>query len=121
MNTKLVISNLSVAFEEKQNVLSNINLEIYDSEIGSCLGQQCGKTTLLRAIAGFENIHSGSIIKDGTCISNNLENTAVSSRNMGMVFQDYALFPNMNVNSNIEFGLKNLSNKEKNERVITLI
>ena len=39
MNTKLVISNLSVAFEEKQNVLSNINLEIYDSEIDACLGQ----------------------------------------------------------------------------------
>ncbi len=122
MNTKLVISNLSVAFEEKQNVLSNINLEIYDSEIGCLLGPSgCGKTTLLRAIAGFENIHSGSIIKDGTCISNNLENTTVSSRNMGMVFQDYALFPNMNVNSNIEFGLKNLSNKEKNERVDYLL
>ena len=110
MNTKLIISNLSVAFEEKKNVLSNIDLEINDTEIGCLLGPSgCGKTTLLRAIAGFETINSGSILKDGVCISNNLENMPIASRSMGMVFQDYALFPNMDVSSNIAFGLKDLS------------
>ena len=122
MDTKLIISNLSLAFEEKENVLTNIDLEIHDSEIVCLLGPSgCGKTTLLRAIAGFETINSGSIIKDGVCISNNLENTPVASRNMGMVFQDYALFPNMDVKSNISFGLKDLSKKEKSDRVNYLL
>ena len=122
MNTKLVISNLSVAFEEKKNVLSNIDLEINDTEIGCLLGPSgCGKTTLLRAIAGFETINSGSILKDGVCISNNLENMPIASRSMGMVFQDYALFPNMDVSSNIEFGLKDLSKEDKSDRVDYLL
>jgi len=122
MNTKLVISNLSVAFEEKKNVLSNIDLEINDTEIGCLLGPSgCGKTTLLRAIAGFETINSGSILKDGVCISNNLENMPIASRSMGMVFQDYALFPNMDVSSNIAFGLKDLSKEEKSDRVDYLL
>ena len=122
MNTKLIISNLSLTFEEKENVLSNIDLEIHDSEIVCLLGPSgCGKTTLLRAIAGFETINSGSIIKDGICISNNLENTPVASRNMGMVFQDYALFPNMDVKANISFGLKDSSKKEKSDRVDYLL
>ena len=122
MNTKLIISNLSLTFEEKENVLSNIDLEIHDSEIVCLLGPSgCGKTTLLRAIAGFETINSGSIIKDGVCISNNLENTPVASRNMGMVFQDYALFPNMDVKANISFGLKDSSKKEKSDRVDYLL
>ena len=122
MDTKLIISNLSLAFEEKENVLTNIDLEIHDSEIVCLLGPSgCGKTTLLRAIAGFETINSGSIIKDGICISNNLENTPVASRNMGMVFQDYALFPNMDVKANISFGLKDSSKKEKSDRVDYLL
>ena len=122
MDTKLIISNLSLTFEEKENVLSNIDLEIHDSEIVCLLGPSgCGKTTLLRAIAGFETINSGSIIKDGVCVSNHLENTPVASRNMGMVFQDYALFPNMDVKSNISFGLKDLSKKEKSDRVNYLL
>ena len=122
MDTKLIISNLSLAFEEKENVLTNIDLEIHDSEIVCLLGPSgCGKTTLLRAIAGFETINSGSIIKDGICISNNLENTPVASRNMGMVFQDYALFPNMDVKENISFGLKDSSKKEKSDRVDYLL
>tara|TARA_X000000368_G_scaffold393700_1_gene359643 strand:+ start:1104 stop:2153 length:1050 start_codon:yes stop_codon:yes gene_type:complete len=122
MDTKLIISNLSLAFEEKENVLTNIDLEIHDSEIVCLLGPSgCGKTTLLRAIAGFEAINSGSIIKDGVCVSNHLENTPVASRNMGMVFQDYALFPNMDVKANISFGLKDLSKKEKSDRVNYLL
>ena len=122
MNKKLIISDLSLVYEEKNEVLANIDLDINDSEILCLLGPSgCGKTSLLRAIAGFENINSGSIIKDGTCISNNLENTPVSKRNMGMVFQDYALFPNMDVDSNIAFGLKGIPKKEKNERVEYLL
>ena len=122
MDKKLIISNLSLTFEEKNKVLSNINFHIDDSEIGCILGPSgCGKTSLLRAIAGFESISSGSILKDGVCITNSVENTPVANRNMGMVFQDYALFPNMDVKSNIVFGLKNSTELEKDNRVNYLL
>ena len=122
MDKKLIISNLSLMFEEKNKVLSNINFHIDDSEIGCILGPSgCGKTSLLRAIAGFESISSGSILKDGVCITNSVENTPVANRNMGMVFQDYALFPNMDVKSNIVFGLKNSTELEKDNRVNYLL
>ena len=122
MDKKLIISNLSLAFEEKNKVLSNINFHIDDSEIGCILGPSgCGKTSLLRAIAGFESISSGSILKEGVCITNSVENTPVANRNMGMVFQDYALFPNMDVKSNIAFGLKNSTELEKDNRVNYLL
>ena len=62
-----------------------------------------------------------SILKDGVCISNSLENTSVQDRKMGMVFQDYALFPNMDVKTNIAFGLKNNTKKEKENRVNYLL
>jgi iron(III) transport system ATP-binding protein len=103
-------------------VLTNINFDLEESEIGCILGPSgCGKSSLLRAIAGFENINSGSILKDGVCISNSLENTSVQDRKMGMVFQDYALFPNMDVKTNIAFGLKNNTKKEKENRVNYLL
>ena len=122
MDKKLIISNLSLTFEEKNKVLSNINFHIDDSEIGCILGPSgCGKTSLLRAIAGFESISSGSILKDGVCITNSVENTPVANRNMGMVFQDYALFPNMDVKTNIAFGLKNSTELEKDNRVNYLL
>ena len=122
MDKKLIISNLSLMFEEKNKVLSNINFHIDDSEICCILGPSgCGKTSLLRAIAGFESISSGSILKDGVCITNSVENTPVANRNMGMVFQDYALFPNMDVKSNIAFGLKNSTELEKDNRVNYLL
>jgi iron(III) transport system ATP-binding protein len=103
-------------------VLTNINFDLEESEIGCILGPSgCGKSSLLRAIAGFENINSGSILKDGVCISNSLENTSVQDRKMGMVFQDYALFPNMDVKTNIAFGLKDATKKEKEDRVNYLL
>ncbi|MBD50427.1 MAG: ABC transporter ATP-binding protein [Euryarchaeota archaeon] len=122
MNKKIIISNLSLIFGEKNKILSNISLNIQDSEINCILGPSgCGKTTLLRAIAGFEDVSSGSILKDGICITNSVENMPVANRNMGMVFQDYALFPNMDVKTNIEFGLKNHSDLEKENRVNYLL
>jgi iron(III) transport system ATP-binding protein len=125
MNKKLIISDLSLVYgnqEDNHKILSNINFDLEESEIGCILGPSgCGKTSLLRAIAGFEDIISGSILKDGVCITNNLENTPVQNREMGMVFQDYALFPNMNVRSNIAFGLQNKTKKEILDRVNYLL
>ena len=122
MNKKLIISDLSLEYKDKNKVLSDINFDIEESEIGCILGPSgCGKTSLLRAIAGFEDINSGTILKDGVCISNNLENTPVQNRQMGMVFQDYALFPNMDIKSNIAFGIKNQTNNDKDKRVNYLL
>jgi len=125
MNKKLIISDLSLVLEnnkDKSKVLTDVNFDLDESEIGCILGPSgCGKTSLLRAIAGFENINSGSILKDGVCISNSLENTSVQNRKMGMVFQDYALFPNMDVKTNIAFGLKDATKKEKEDRVNHLL
>ena len=125
MNKKLIISDLSLVLEnnkDKSKVLTDVNFDLDESEIGCIFGPSgCGKTSLLRAIAGFENINSGSILKDGVCISNSLENTSVQNRKMGMVFQDYALFPNMDVKTNIAFGLKDATKKEKEDRVNHLL
>ena len=125
MNKKLIISDLSLVLEnnkDKSKVLTDVNFDLDESEIGCILGPSgCGKTSLLRAIAGFENINSGSVLKDGVCISNSLENTSVQNRKMGMVFQDYALFPNMDVKTNIAFGLKDATKKEKEDRVNYLL
>ena len=125
MNKKLIISDLSLVYDNKEDsrkILSSINFDLEESEIGCILGPSgCGKTSLLRAIAGFEDIISGSILKDGVCITNNLENTPVQDREMGMVFQDYALFPNMNVQSNIAFGLQKKTKKEILDRVNYLL
>ena len=125
MNRKLIISDLSLVLEnnkDKNKVLTNVNFDLEESEIGCILGPSgCGKSSLLRAIAGFENINSGSILKDGVCISNSLENTPVQDRKMGMVFQDYALFPNMDIKTNVAFGLKNNTKKEKEDRVNHLL
>jgi iron(III) transport system ATP-binding protein len=125
MNKKLIISDLSLVLEnnkDKSKILTDVNFDLDESEIGCILGPSgCGKTSLLRTIAGFENINSGSILKDGVCISNSLENTSVQNRKMGMVFQDYALFPNMDVKTNIAFGLKDATKKEKEDRVNHLL
>ena len=125
MNKKLIISDLSLVFgddKDSSKILSNINFDLEESEIGCILGPSgCGKTSLLRAIAGFENIISGTILKDGVCISNNLENTSIQNRKMGMVFQDYALFPNMDIKSNIAFGLKDKTKVDKEARVNYLL
>lgn len=96
----------------KVEVLKGIDLEIEKGEFICFLGPSgCGKTTLLRIIAGLEKLDSGSILVNGKEITT-LE---PSQRNLSMVFQSYALFPNMTVFENIEYGLKNKV-KDKHER-----
>jgi putative spermidine/putrescine transport system ATP-binding protein len=87
----------------KNQVLRDINLEIEKGQLVTLLGPSgCGKSTLLRCLAGLESITDGKISIDGIDITN----TEPKARNVGMVFQQYSLFPNMNVSENIAFGLK---------------
>lgn len=83
--------------------VKDLNLTIHDGEFFTFLGPSgCGKTTTLRALVGFNNPASGEILVDGKDISRE----PVEKRNIGMVFQSYALFPTMTVYENIAFGLK---------------
>jgi iron(III) transport system ATP-binding protein len=85
-------------------VIPNLNAEIKGGELFTLLGPSgCGKTTLLRMIAGFNSIEGGDICFNDTRI-NDMD---PSKRNIGMVFQNYAIFPNMTVRDNVAFGLKN--------------
>lgn len=98
----LRIEKLVKAFGANQ-VVKNIDLAFNKGEFISLLGPSgCGKTTILRMIAGFERPTSGSIFVEGRDITA----LAPNRRNIGMVFQAYALFPNMNVLDNVAFGLK---------------
>ena len=85
-------------------VIPDLTLDIRDKEFFTLLGPSgCGKTTLLRMIAGFNTVEGGDFFFDATRI-NEME---VSKRNIGMVFQNYAIFPHYTVRQNVEFGLKN--------------
>lgn len=99
-------------------VLKNIDLTISDGEIVSILGPSgCGKTTLLNLILGLTDADSGKIIFDGQDITN----VPMEKRGFNIVFQDYALFPNLNVMQNITYGLKNTPNISTQEEVNELI
>lgn len=99
-------------------VLKNINLEINKGEIVSILGPSgCGKTTLLNLILGLTNVSEGRIIFDGEDITQ----MPMEKRGFNIVFQDYALFPNLNVYENIVYGLKNKPNISTTKEVQDLI
>jgi ABC-type Fe3+/spermidine/putrescine transport system ATPase subunit len=100
--TKLEIQSLRHVFN-RQEVLHDINFSVNDGEFLSILGPSgCGKTTILRILIGLLQPTSGSIIKDGIDITT----MPASKRNMGIVFQNYALFQNMSVLGNVEYALK---------------
>jgi spermidine/putrescine transport system ATP-binding protein len=88
---------------ENQEVIKNISLKINKGEFLTLLGPSgCGKTTTLRIIAGFETLTSGSVLLEGK----HVEDKQPNERNVNTVFQNYALFPHMNVYDNIAYGLK---------------
>ena len=116
-NSALVIENLSHSYNKKNAnsiILNTINLKIKKGELLGLLGPSgCGKTTLLRLIAGFEYPIKGKIFLENQEITNSQKILPPEKRNIGMVFQDYALFPHLNVYQNTVFGLKNRSNKNR--------
>ena len=100
----LQCANIQKSYGDKQ-VLHDIDLTLAAGEIGVLLGPSgCGKTTLLRIIAGLTSPDNGRITLDAQDITN----TPVHQRGLGMVFQEYALFPHKNVFQNVAFGLRML-------------
>lgn len=113
------VKNLSKSFD-KQSVFENINFTIKQGEFITLLGPSgCGKSTLLRSLAGLHSVDAGEIWVDDT----NITNVKPQQRDIGMVFQSYALFPNMTVQQNIAFGLKmkKLANSQIKKQVAKII
>ncbi|MGI2293642.1 ABC transporter ATP-binding protein [Paenibacillus sp. GXUN7292] len=115
MSVSIIVDNVVKKFEDT-TVINKLSLQIKPGELFTLLGPSgCGKTTLLRMIIGFNSIDGGSI----RIADKEINHIPVSKRNMGMVFQNYAIFPHMSVKDNIAFGLKNrkLGKEEMEKRI----
>ena len=113
----LEIKNLAILFDGK-TIISDISLRLEQGRIGCLLGPSgCGKTTLLRTIAGFEQPRRGEVRVNGRCFSSPSSLVPVEQRGVGMVFQDFALFPHLAVRDNIAFGLQEQSGEARRARV----
>lgn len=117
----LSIQNLSISYDN--NVLNNFNLGLNQGDIFALLGNSgSGKSSALRFIAGLDNAKGGSVSLDGLELSNEGKHIIPpESRGIGMVFQDYALFPHMTVEKNISFGIQDHPRKIKKQRVKELL
>ncbi|MGE5522633.1 MAG: ABC transporter ATP-binding protein [Rhodospirillaceae bacterium] len=105
-----------------QSVLHGVSFELQRGTIGCLLGPSgCGKTTLLRCIAGFERVLAGEIRLNGSVVSSARYTLPPESRRIGIVFQDYALFPHLTVARNVAFGLHGLDAGARSARVADLL
>ncbi|MBV1872204.1 MAG: ABC transporter ATP-binding protein [Gammaproteobacteria bacterium] len=101
---------------EQETVIKNFSLSLSQGEIGSLLGPSgCGKTTLLRSIAGFSSLQQGRITLKGEEISTPNKTVRPELRHIGMIFQDYALFPHLSILENVCFGLKGSKTDKRNK------
>ena len=107
-----------ISDHQGQVILNDLSLTLQQGEIVALLGPSgCGKTTLLRAIAGLQAITQGNIQLNGRIISSPDIFVPSESRGIGMIFQDYALFPHLNVADNILFGVQGLTALQKAHRL----
>ena len=112
----ITFKNICKSYDNKTQVLKGIDLEVEEGELLTLLGPSgCGKSTLLRCLAGLEQVQQGHILLEGRDITD----LDARQRQIGMVFQQYSLFPNMTVEQNMAFGLKiqRLSKAEINDRI----
>ena len=117
MRMKLEIKNISLNLDGDR-ILDNLNLSINEEEIISIIGPSAsGKTSLLRVIAGFENITTGKIKLNNQVVDDTLSVIGPEKRNIGIIFQDLALFPHLNCAENITFGISKLPTEEQIQRL----
>ena len=109
----LQINNIHCGYDNLA-VVEDFSLDIHEGELTCLLGPSgCGKTTVLRAIAGFEEITHGEIRLNDRTISTSDFTLPPEQRRLGMVFQDYALFPHLNISENISFGLHSHNRQDR--------
>jgi len=124
MSALLDIQAITCRYDDKV-IFSDLSFQVAAGSIACLLGPSgCGKTTALRAIAGFEPVYSGTITLDGRILGSTRVSLPPEQREVGMVFQDYALFPHLTVAANIGFGLHKLSRdarKRKTGELLELI
>ncbi|MGZ5095433.1 MAG: ABC transporter ATP-binding protein, partial [Burkholderiales bacterium] len=121
MTALLEVRHISQAYDHRA-VLEDFSFTLNAGNIACLLGPSgCGKTTVLRCIAGFEPLTQGEIVLHGEIMSRPGLTVPTERRRIGMVFQDYALFPHLTVGRNISFGLHTLSEAERSARVAELL
>ena len=115
-DAKLNLQSVGIVLDSKV-ILDDVNLKIDTGEIVSLMGSSAsGKTSLIRSIAGFHNITSGMIQIDGQIVDDSISRSDVAIRNVGVIFQDLALFPHLTVRENICFGLNNIDSAKQQNR-----
>ena len=118
----LELEDFSAGYASGQNVVESINMSVEKGQLVCLLGPSgCGKTTVLRAISGFQTPRTGQITLDGLELANAHHSLEPEKRNVGMVFQEHALFPHLTVKDNIGFGLNKIKSQIKAERIAQLL
>jgi iron(III) transport system ATP-binding protein len=122
----LEVQNLHVSYGNRPvdtaEAVAGVSFGLHAGDIGVLIGPSgCGKTTLLRAVAGLERASAGSILLSKTIVSSESIHLPAESRRIGMVFQDYALFPHMDVAHNVAFGIHHLPKDQRMARVAEVL
>ena len=118
---ELALDSVSQSYAQRQ-IIADLSFTLPEGAIGCLLGPSgCGKTTALRCISGFESIRSGEIRIGGAVVSRPGWMLPAQKRRVGMVFQDYALFPHLTVAKNVGFGLRDVSAPGRQARIDELL
>ncbi|WP_454064481.1 ABC transporter ATP-binding protein [Candidatus Nitrospira salsa] len=121
-NTVLDLREVTCVYQPEKPAVQHISITAHEGEIICLLGPSgCGKTTTLRAIAGFEKVTAGEIYLNEQLVSSPNTHVPTERRRVGMVFQDYALFPHLRVYDNVSFGLQTWSKVEREARTKTML
>ncbi|OUR71524.1 hypothetical protein A9Q76_05225 [Arcobacter sp. 31_11_sub10_T18] len=121
MSCGLSVKEFGISFGDTE-ILKDISFDVQPGEIVTLLGPSgCGKSTILRSIAGLEREHQGQISINNLCVSSRSTYVNIDERKSGYIFQDYALFPHLNVEENIGFALFKLPKRKKELRVLELL
>ncbi|MCY7312898.1 MAG: ABC transporter ATP-binding protein [Pseudoxanthomonas sp.] len=121
----LALDSVSVGYPAQGGsriAVDALDLALEAGQVGCLLGASgCGKTTVLRAVAGFEPLRAGSISIDGVLVASPSLQLPPEQRRVGMMFQDYALFPHLSVEANVGFGLARLPRRQIQARVAEML
>ena len=125
MTAPLYIDGLRLAYEGARGlhtIVDGFSLALAQGQVGCLLGPSgCGKTSVLRAIAGFEPVRAGSIRLGDTLLSSPTVHLPPERRRVGMMFQEYALFPHLSAHDNVAFGLRRLATPVREARVAEML